>query len=169
MELIKQAEQNVEAQEKLHELEAFRDSLTKLTSYGDSLQTVTQDLEARIENLRRRCGLDLPPCWAVRSGTKKGRPEYIYSVVIHENYLQVLREWPDHRDVQAKRIPGAVDLIADSLTVEQFGEMATPIREWSNQNRCRHFVKIYDKAKTKESFKRKLLLIEYFFYKFIDE
>jgi len=44
-----------------------------------------------------------------------------------------------------------------------------PLFAWSKAHNCRHFVRIKDDSKTsKEAFKRQMLAIEAYFYKYLE-
>ena len=134
---------------------------------GVKLEQANQNLRGQLENVRRRCGrggLDYPPCWA---DPNSGAIDYIYDVTLREESIDVARSWRDSRDQAARAIPGALELVGVGHTIQRFSDRADPVLAWSNASDCRHYVRIYDGAVTKDGFKRTLLTVEDFFYKYL--
>src|SRR5262249_46886509 len=98
----------------------------------------------------------------------RGKPEYIYTVTIHENGVSVDPRWSPQRASDAKEIPGALELPGHRLSLQEFTRRAAPIKQWSVEKDCVHYVYIRDEAETKVAFKRQLLAVEDFFYKHLE-
>jgi hypothetical protein len=131
------------------------------------LERTNVNLRGQLEHMRQRCGrggIDYPPCWA---DPTTGTIVYIYDITIHEETIDVVRAWPDWRDPEVRAIPGAAELLGRGYSIRAFSERAWPILAWSNAESCRHYVRIYDEAETKDGFKRTLLTVEQFFYKYL--
>src|SRR5206468_5402759 len=89
---------------------------------------------------------------------------------IEEDGISALATWPAGRAVDAQAIQGAVALPGLHLSREEFGRRAAPVLAWSKaQNpECRQYVYIIDEAETKQAFKRNLLFVEDYFYKYLE-
>lgn len=123
------------------------------------LAWITKQLEQCAGN-----GLDHPPCWP----DKQGKPEYMYKVTIYENEVRVDGIWPKHRQEEVMKIPGAEDLANRSVSIDEFRQLASPIKKWSIKNNCRHHVRIYvDETTSMKGFKRNMLTVEDYFYKWL--
>ena len=126
------------------------------------------NLRGQVANLQRRVGngLDHPPCWADAAGNI----EYAFQVTIRTNTVTVQPIWPVHREDDARRIPGMVQLIGEDWSYQEFSHRGFPIFAWSRRQEpeCRHFVKLDDQVDGgKEAFKTGLLTVENFFYKLL--
>ncbi len=146
---------------------------------GADLATCLGDLakaHADVENVRgqaencfsrmAKAGFGIPPCWATRGG----KIEYLYTVTISDTGLLVIPSWPEHRQKDVDAIPGATSLPGEHLTLAEFDRRAAPILRWSEDHdpECRHYVWIRDAATTKLAFKRQLLGVEAYFYKYLE-
>jgi hypothetical protein len=110
------------------------------------------------------CGLGKPPCWADAAG----KVQYLYTVTIHEEGVSAAPAWPSERSSDAQAVAAIPALPGDRLSLAEFARRAQPIRAWSDQHDCRHYVFVRDEAQTKRSFKQNLLRIEDYFYKYLD-
>jgi uncharacterized protein (DUF3084 family) len=109
-------------------------------------------------------GLDHPPCWP----DKQGRPEYMYRVTIYEDKLRIDGIWPGHRHDELVMIPGAETLADRTVTLDDFARLASPIKKWSVQHECRHYVRIYaGEDFPLKAFIRNMLIVEDPFYKWL--
>ena len=118
-------------------------------------------LEKGLENCRG--GRDFKPCWV----DKTGSIEYLYSVTISENSLRIKATWPERRSVEPV-VNNAKKMASKDVTIDEFRELANPILELSNKEDCRHYVRIFHDADVSMlSFKKKMLTIEDYFYKWM--
>lgn len=125
-----------------------------------------QDAKARglyLQNkLARGNGLVYPPCWA----DVNGKPQYVFDVVINEDFIEVLPGWPQERAVSAQaemvqKVLGQYD------SNSELWQQSQTIFDDAVQMGCRHFVRVYDHAVSKEKYKRFLSGVENHFYKFL--
>ncbi len=166
------ADKNRSLEERIAALEQEIAALTPADTQGNpidvaSLVTRLDDAETQLVGCKRQmeqCGLGLPPCWS----DAKGRLEYLYAVTIHEDGVSVAPRWPAGRAEAVERIPGAIALPGVRLSLDEFDRRAAPILAWSEEKECRHYVYIRDEAETKDAFKRQLLEVEGFFYKYLE-
>jgi hypothetical protein len=130
-----------------------------------------RDAKGQNNNLRQQIvklgnGLDHPPCWA---DSETGSIEYMFDVTILEDGVTFARGWPDSRNEQAIADPNIAGVIGLYNNNEEHLMKTTIIYEDSVNNSCRHFVRISDKAISKDAFKKNLLAIEKHFYKKLTE
>lgn len=130
-----------------------------------------RDAKGQNNNLRQHIvklgnGLDHPPCWA---DSETGSIEYMFDVTILEDGVTFARGWPDSRNEQAISEPNIVGAIGSYNNSEEHLMKTKIIYEDSVKNSCRHFVRISDKAISKDAFKKNLLAIEKHFYKKLTE
>lgn len=134
-----------------------------------SAASANEDLRGQLAAYEDRFGhggRDHPPCWA-RPDT--GRVEYLLSITIREDGLLVEPAWPGDREQPAHALPG-VEAMLGSLSLDEFGSRADEVLAWSDAQEppCRHYVRVADRTATKETFKRSLLTIERYFYKYLE-
>ncbi len=142
-------------------------------------KTLSEEIESLIQrqndilgqnvNLRNKLkkvgnGLDHPPCWA---HPDTGEIEYLYDVIINEESLEFLPGWPQSRDAQAMNDNNILMVLGQYKTNKDLWKKSTAIYQGSVALKCRHFVRIYDHARSKNSFKSYLLGIESHFYKLL--
>jgi len=118
-------------------------------------------LQNKLERVGK--GTEKPACWA----TPSGKSEYIFDmsltsdgIIIHDNQLP-------HRSVEQKELPlNSVDF-GEELTYRSFKNSTQALYEWSNQNECRFFAKVFDRTKQDEKsiYKKRLRIVgEHFYY-----
>ncbi len=81
--------------------------------------------------------------------------------------MTIQKAWPPTRETDVLNIPGSKNIIRPRIKLSEFKKAVSPIFKWSFDRKCRHYVKIYDRTKTKFAFKNKLLTIEWYFYKLL--
>jgi len=166
-ELVRKASRNIGRREKIDKL---TERLEETQSVLDSTESTLSDYKAQITNVTQRlkeAGQGYPPCWADEDGS----PQYIYTVRLLGDSLGVRPKWPPDRKEEVEAVNGARELANRRVSRSTFAKLARPILEWSKRQdpECRHFVIIKDtKNTTKNEFKDELLLVEGFFYKYID-
>lgn len=111
-------------------------------------------------------GLVHPPCWA---DTKTGSIEFMFDVTIQEDSVVFARGWPESRNEQVIADPLILSVIGEYKINTEHLAKTRPIFEDSVKNNCRHFVRVSDKAISKDAFKKHLLAIEQHFYKRLTE
>ena len=154
----------------------LEEEVESLTSENSDLSEKLRVSEESRENIRdqlgfvsKQCGPEghgPPPCWI---GDDK-KIEYIYTVVLMEDELEVERAWPSHREDDVGRIQGARELVGKTFTAAEFQQRASPVKMWADsQNpKCVHFVRVRDRAVTKDAYKRQLGIVENYFYKYLE-
>lgn len=138
-----------------------------LQQVGDN-QKQQQLLKGRLAYMQKKLqgnGLDHPPCWA---DPQSGAVEYLYTMTLYEYKISIEAAWPKYRQADLRLIPGAQQLAGQSLTAQQLQHQVEPVFAWSKAHDCRHFVRIRDDRHTsKEAFKRQMLAVEAYFYKYL--
>jgi hypothetical protein len=147
------------------------DSATALEQLLAQIQTAQQEqqsLQGQVAYLQKKLkgnGLDHPPCWA---DAQSGAVEYLYNITLYEQKIHIAAAWPQHRLADLRSIPNAQNLADKILTQAQLAQQVQPIFAWSKTHNCRHFVRIKDdKSTSKAAFKRQMLAIEAYFYKYL--
>ncbi|VEL95958.1 hypothetical protein ALT761_00917 [Alteromonas sp. 76-1] len=135
---------------------------------AERLMDDMQMLKGQNANLRQRLGdegngLDHPPCWA----DEVGNIQFVYQVTIHEDHLLVDRAWPDVLQSRVDGMPFITEALGQYGTRRAFWAATNMLYQDSVAKECRHFVKIVDKADSKDSFKSYLIAIERHFYKLL--
>lgn len=155
----------------IERLIAGEDNETNLVEKVKELLQKNNDFKGQNKNLRAQLGkegngLDHPPCWA---DPNTGSIQYAYNVIINEASTEFIPGWPESRNQQALADPHIMQ-VAGTYTSNQLMWSATdPLYQDSVKEECRHFVRVYDHAKSKSSFKRYLLGIETHFYKYLSK
>ncbi|MEY8199572.1 MAG: hypothetical protein RPS47_10060 [Colwellia sp.] len=165
-----------EAMKKLKDYESLSELLEQSSDNGETLYESVEsliqdnkDISGQNKNLRNKVtklgnGLDHPPCWA---DPQTGAIQYLYDVIIHEGKLEFKPGWPESRATQALNNESVLKVLGSYDTVQGlWGESSSIYRESVNM-KCRHFVRVYDHADSKEAFKKYLLGIENHFYKLL--
>ncbi len=127
----------------------------------DSLRA--RDLEGQVRNLTDRLGgRDLPPCWAHR---ETGNIEYLFDIVITDTGLLLTSAAPDYRRHEFDALINTDRLIRARISLRTFETLAAPILLVTNDQDCRHYVRITDRSESSYKF---TLTIEDYFYKFVN-
>ena len=121
------------------------------------------NLEKKIKGLT---GNRHPACWQDK---KSKKPEFIYNIILGEKGITTHRGFKKHLEEEFKKIPGANNIIGTKdLSIRQFKQKTRGVFNWSVKTakpECRHFVRIFDETKSKESYKIPLRGIEHYFFK----
>lgn len=124
--------------------------------------------EDQLEYFRRRAGLsnELPPCW-ISADTSQA--EYIFDVSLGSDGMRVYLRPPDYRKPELEELPLDGVIYESPADVRTFQKMFRPLYDWSESNKCRFFVRAFDRteAHEKELFKSQLRTTEGFFYKYL--
>ena len=144
-------------------------AVEKLLNKAEAVVQEQKTLKGRLAYMQKKLqanGLDHPPCWA---DAQSGAVEYLYSITLYENKMKIVAAWPEHRKADLRLIPGAEKLAGTTVTLEQLDRQVAPLFTWSKAHNCRHFVRIKDDSKTsKDAFKRQMLAVEAYFYKYLE-
>jgi len=140
------------------------DNLEELKDFLDH----SKNINGQNANLREKLkkignGLDHPPCWADASG----KIEYTYKVYIYEDSVVFKGGWPKSRDEQARSSKSIMKALGSYKNNSAMWDKTKPIFDNSVKNECRYFVRVYDHATSKRSFKKYLSGIENHFYKYL--
>ncbi len=142
--------------------------LEQLVQQTEAYRKEQQLLKGRVAFMQKKLqsnGLDHPPCWA---DPQSGAVEYLYSMTLYEHHISIEAAWPDYRKADLRQIPGAEKLAGQRLTPQQLQQQVQPVFNWSKLHECRHFVRIKDDSNTsKDAFKRQMLTVEAYFYKYL--
>lgn len=142
------------------------DTLKKEGSNPIVVRKENSDLKGQIQFLKNKLeakgGLDFPPCWA----DEQGKIQYLLSVELHENELNVSRAWPDSRDGDAQSLPNISTIIENAKPdYSAFLRGVKPISDLSRKLNCRHYVRIKNMIPDAVISDRRRLSIEDYFYK----
>jgi hypothetical protein len=88
-------------------------------------------------------GSSYPPCWA---DAITGRPEFIYDVEITDNGIIMRSTNLPHRQNEMKKLPLGGIIVDKEVSVINFKKMTAPLYNWSVNNNCRFFVRLFDKT-----------------------
>ena len=140
------------------------ENLSQLRDYIDA----SKNIKGQNANLRDKLkklgnGLDHPPCWA----DKNGKIEYTYKAYIYENSVVFKSGWPESRDKQARNNGAIMKVLGSYSNNPAMWGKTKSIFDDSVKNECRYFVRVYDHATSKQSFKEYLSGIETHFYKYL--
>lgn len=116
----------------------------------------------------RGSGLDHRPCWV--SG--QGAIEYLYRITILEKRFRIEPAWPSYRNKATAEFVARKARAVSEVDPSGFRGIAQPVLRWSRLQKpeCRHFVRVHDADGTsKQAFKSGLLLIEHYFYKYLQK
>lgn len=135
---------------------------------NDVLREVS-DFKGQNINLRRKLeklgnGLDHPPCWADEI---TGDIQYVFNIVINESNLEVFSGWPEARRIEAENNINILRVVGRYERNIDLWEQSESLFKESVVKECRHFVRVYDHAESKNAFKMFMLGIETHFYKFL--
>lgn len=166
-----------ELMRQLAEYKEVREVIDRLgdNEFENTSEAVTElaeryrDTKGQNINLRKKLsaigsGLDHPPCWA---DSKTGSIQYVFDVIINEEFVEFKAGWPDSRAEQALNNSNISNLPGTYSENSDLWARSQPLFEESVANDCRHFVRIYDHAESKRAFKNYLRGVENHFYKFL--
>lgn len=150
---------------------ALQQRLKEISNLSEEDLLYAQEiLKGQVSYLTRRLniggGSELPPCWANK---KSGKAEYLFSVIIGENAIRVAPKWPKYREKELKKYGSLSKLFNRNMTVDYFLKQVEPIYHDSDQKECKHYLYMFDDAKTKDGYKEKRLRLENYFYKYEDD
>jgi hypothetical protein len=139
---------------------------------SEALENVVKqnaDFKGQNKNLRNKIeklgnGLDHPPCWA---DAQTGAIQYVFNIIINEDSIEVLQGWPEKRKKEALTNPNINTVLGIYPNNSSFWLKSNGLFQESVQQECRHFVRVYDHAKSKSAFKNYLLGIENHYYKYL--
>ncbi len=136
---------------------------------NEAIKQRQQALQGQLAYLQKKyqgSGLDHPPCWA---DSKTGSVEYLYRITLYDDFIRIDPAWPSHRQGELENLPGAFAVTGKVLSPTQFRQQLNALYQWSKNNKCRHFVRINDaNISSKQAFKRNLLIVENYFYKYLE-
>lgn len=151
--------------------EAFAQAINDMREY-ERLAINALGSKAEAERMRdywqRRAGLsnELPPCWL---NAETSQAEYIFDVALGSDGIEVFSNPPEHRKAEMEALP--LDRVSYQKPVDTstFRSMLRPLYDWSQEKKCRFFVRAFDQTKPheKDLFKSLLLTTEGYFYKYL--
>ncbi len=126
---------------------------------------ICHDNRGQLKNLQRRCGLEMPPCWA----TAEGRIEFAYLVTVRSTDLLVEPTWPPHRSSQRASINAPAIDTSTEMSLPKFRSSMRPFYDWGRfaNPECRFSVKVRDGTgeTEKKAWQDGLDTVESIFYK----
>ena len=126
---------------------------------------ICHDNRGQLKNLQRRCGLEMPPCWA----TAEGRIEYAYLVTVRSTDLLVEPTWPPHRSSQLASINAPAIDTSTEMSLPKFRSSMRPFYDWGRSANpgCRFSVRVRDGTgeTEKKAWQDGLDAVESIFYK----
>lgn len=152
-------------------IEALNDKITALEEIKivqDLLKDSNDNLRSQIAFYKRKLenngGRDYPPCWV----SDDGKVEFLFSVTLYEDNIDVVPAWPKHRENAARKLPNLNNIIANHHSFSTFSNQVTPILNWSKQQdpECRHYVRIKSNIQSAVKSDRIRLMVENYFYKY---
>ena len=148
-------------------LEETLEEISGLTK--EELLYAQEILKGQVSYLTRRLniggGSELPPCWANR---ETGKAEYLFTVIIGENAIRVAPRWPKYRTKELEKYGSLSKVFNRNMTVKYFLNLVKPIYSDADAKECKHYLYMYDDAKSKDGYKTKRLQLENYFYKYED-
>ena len=122
----------------------------------------------QLEELAQGNGLVFPPCWARADNPR--RAVYSYNVFIRDEGL-LLRAGDDRtgQDLTALTQNGLEPPLGEIISPQRFFDETTGMFDWSVEQRCRFFVRVWDEtsATNKVGYQQALRQIEGHFYKYL--
>lgn len=162
--------------ESLQELEQAKEQINEKgfdkNDFSENINDVLRDIsdfKGQNVNLRNKLeklgnGLDHPPCWA---DEVTGDIQYVFNAIINEGSIKIVPGWPEARAQEAESNDNITRVIGDYGRNSDLWDESQFLFQESVTKECRHFVRIYDHAESKNAFKMYLLGIENHFYKFL--
>jgi hypothetical protein len=140
------------------------DALTRETDCNTRLNTVSGRLANAEQQLATSSrGTEKPACWADQTG----KPEYIFDIALESQSI-VIRDnaLPNRRSEEAS-LPLEKITFGSELKPEAFRNQTRALFDWSEREKCRFFVRVFDltAAFEKDIYKRQLRTVgEHFYY-----
>jgi len=160
----------------IRDIEKVKELMSEKGFDGKTLSEVLEnvvkqntDFKGQNKNLRNKIeklgnGLDHPPCWA---DAQTGAIQYVFNIIINEDSIEVLEGWPEQRKNEALTNPNINTVVGNYSNNSNFWLRSNGLFQESVQQECRHFVRVFDHAESKSSFKNYLLGIENHYYKYL--
>jgi hypothetical protein len=125
----------------------------------DKTRNRLDEVEGRLGYAQRQLqelgrGTEWPACWA----DDAGKPEYIFDVALTSRSLLLRGAVPPHRRESYAALPVASIPLGADLTLAAFRDATRPLFEWSERERCRFFVRVFDTTEPTEKGTYKLHL-----------
>jgi DNA repair exonuclease SbcCD ATPase subunit len=165
-ELAESIKELEEAKKQINEKGFDKDDFSE--NINDVLQDIA-DFKGQNVNLRNKLqqhgnGLDHPPCWA---DEVTGDIQYVFNAIINEDNIKIVPGWPEARAEEAENNNNITRIINEYARNSDLWVESKYLFQESVTKECRHFVRIYDHAESKDAFKMYLSSIENHFYKFL--
>lgn len=136
------------------------------SSSPEAVKKENSDLRGQVAFLKNRLdargGRDYPPCWA----DETGKVEFLFSVEVRSDSVDVNRAWPARRDESARSLFGSTEILG-AHSYRQFSSKAQNILNWSKRQdpECRHYVQLKSSISNAVQSDRARLMVENYFYK----
>ena len=159
-----------EIMSKLNEFEKDSDKQDIVSTLKNIQQTQKKnfDLKKQIDHLVKvqkglGKGADYPPCWL----DTENKIEYIFNVVLNDNGVLIYDIKNKSRSEEKAELPIQDLSYNENISTARFLKELKPLYDLCVKENCRHFVKIFDHTTKKNTFKKNLLTVESYFYKYL--
>jgi len=147
--------------------EKYVEAISENQNLRDRVSQIDKALNKAKTQLRGKGqGLEYPSCFE----TPEGRIQYVYAVEFGEDTLKLIElPVPGNEELKA-RLPFDKIIVDQNIEPALYSSITRPIYEWSIQNECRFFVRVFDNtsAANKQQYKKMMRHIESRFYKWED-
>ncbi len=145
--------------------EFFENTLVKLVE----AERRAARLVGQLRNAQRKLvglgrGTEMPACWASK---ETGKPEYIFNTALTSRGIIIRDNTLPHRAEEQAYLPLQAMVFEKEMHPRQFRAMSKPVFEWSVEEKCRFFVRVFDLTKDEEKiiYKQHLRTVgEHFYY-----
>lgn len=160
-ELVAKSDSSIKNQELIEKNKALGERLTEVKQKISEKSGEVEFLRKQIIGLG---GNAYPPCW---ENPKTKKPDYIYNIIISENGVTTFKGYKKYLEDKFLELPGSQDVLGKSdISVNEFMVNVSGVFKRSKEEECRHYVRIFDEAISKNAYKWPLHRIEQYFYKF---
>ncbi len=127
-----------------HDIEQLETTIDKQSKKCEAVALAARDMKNINKGLADQLelcsnGEGYPPCWR----DSEGHIQYMYDIYIGSQGLSVHGVWPTERNEEMEHYKYAIKISDKTINVQQFLSATTDIFQASQQNQCRHFVRIY--------------------------
>ncbi len=132
------------AREQAGEIERLNEKTASLATENSDLRAQNKTMEDAIDAARQeytRAGLDDPPCWY---RTETDQPDYLFNAMISRDGIFLEKGFLDHSNLDYDNLPTDGVTLNKALSVDEFRSNVAPIYGVSADERCRHFVRMYE-------------------------
>jgi hypothetical protein len=167
---FEEADQLINAAEAAGLDAADSDELPKIISSSLETRAENSNLRGQIEQLRSKLdavgkGTEMPSCLTQESG----KTEYLFDVNLFAGGFSVYdRTLSENLEILKMKLPLDMITLGQRVSAERFLDETRPVFDWSKEQQCRFFVRLFDRTGPTEKgiYKRMMRILEMHFYKF---